>query len=132
MSEIIFMLQLNLHKCLVIVVSLHYVILVLKLNDNPVLLHFLFSEWLCISRNLYKCFRQCLSSGSGEAPISITPKVPIQKTPLSEPLPGLPQMLYTTGGKDKHETKVTVLENGLKVASENRFGKFCTVGGNIL
>jgi processing peptidase subunit alpha len=32
--------------------------------------------------------------------------------------------------KDQHHiTQVTTLNNGLQVASENRFGQFCTVGG---
>ena len=56
----------------------------------------------------------------------------LRKVPLSEPLPGLPRPIYAIGGSDKHETKVTVLENGLRIASENRFGKFCTVGGKLI
>lgn len=50
-------------------------------------------------------------------------------TPLSDPLPGLPKPIFASADSGSHETKVTVLENGLRVASENRFGKFCTVGG---
>ncbi|KOC65904.1 Mitochondrial-processing peptidase subunit alpha [Habropoda laboriosa] len=49
--------------------------------------------------------------------------------PLTEPVPNLPKAIYATT-KDEHQTtKVTVLSNGLKVASENRFGQFCTIGG---
>ncbi|CAH0559087.1 unnamed protein product [Brassicogethes aeneus] len=48
--------------------------------------------------------------------------------PMSEPVKGLPKPVYATFKEDDQTTKVTVLENGLTVASENRFGEFCTVG----
>ncbi|KAG8225571.1 hypothetical protein J437_LFUL002088 [Ladona fulva] len=48
--------------------------------------------------------------------------------PLSEPLPGLPKVVYASSQQECHETKVTTLKNGLRVASENRFGQFCTIG----
>ncbi|KAG8518639.1 Mitochondrial-processing peptidase subunit alpha, partial [Galemys pyrenaicus] len=49
--------------------------------------------------------------------------------PLSSPLPGLPKPVFATvDGQEKFETKVTTLENGLRVASQNKFGQFCTVG----
>lgn len=51
--------------------------------------------------------------------------------PLSEPIPGLPTPIYSTAKEDNHTTEVTVLSNGLRVASENRFGQFCTIGGNL-
>lgn len=48
---------------------------------------------------------------------------------MNEPVLGLPTPIYASL-KDEHQhTQVTVLSNGLKVASENRFGEFCTVGG---
>lgn len=51
--------------------------------------------------------------------------------PLTEPVPNLPKAIYATA-KDEHQiTKVSVLSNGLKVASENRYGQFCTVGGKF-
>lgn len=50
------------------------------------------------------------------------------QTPLSEPLPGLPKPIYATLKEEHHSTQVTTLPNGLRVASENRFGQFCTVG----
>ncbi|XP_012576629.1 PREDICTED: mitochondrial-processing peptidase subunit alpha [Condylura cristata] len=34
----------------------------------------------------------------------------------------------TVDGQEKFETRVTTLENGLRVASQNKFGQFCTVG----
>lgn len=49
--------------------------------------------------------------------------------PLSEPLSDLPKAIYASVKKsEKDVTQVTVLPNGLKIASENRFGQFCTIG----
>ncbi|XP_075415934.1 mitochondrial-processing peptidase subunit alpha [Tenrec ecaudatus] len=49
--------------------------------------------------------------------------------PLSSPLPGVPKPVFATAdGQEKFETKVTTLDNGLRVASQNKFGQFCTVG----
>ncbi|XP_038601900.1 mitochondrial-processing peptidase subunit alpha [Tachyglossus aculeatus] len=49
--------------------------------------------------------------------------------PLSSPLPGVPTPVFATvDGQEKFETRVTTLENGLRVASQNKFGQFCTVG----
>ncbi|CAL7948098.1 unnamed protein product [Xylocopa violacea] len=48
--------------------------------------------------------------------------------PLTEPVPNLPKAIYATAKDEHHVTKVSVLSNGLKVASENRFGQFCTIG----
>lgn len=49
--------------------------------------------------------------------------------PLTQPIAGLPEVEYAKplveGGS---ATKVTTLSNGLRVASEPRFGQFCTVG----
>lgn len=40
----------------------------------------------------------------------------------------LPQVEYAQVRKEQEETRVTTLSNGLRVASENRFGQFCTIG----
>nr|XP_056716246.1 mitochondrial-processing peptidase subunit alpha [Euleptes europaea] len=49
--------------------------------------------------------------------------------PLTVPLPGVPKPLFATVDTQQgFETKVTTLENGLQVASQNKFGQFCTVG----
>uniref|UniRef100_A0A4W5QMI5 Mitochondrial-processing peptidase subunit alpha n=1 Tax=Hucho hucho TaxID=62062 RepID=A0A4W5QMI5_9TELE len=62
-------------------------------------------------------YRKC-SSGSGYPNIS-----------LSAPLPGIPKPVFAAvDGHEQCETKITTLENGLKVASQNKFGQFCTVG----
>lgn len=63
------------------------------------------------------------------------PKVPIDRSelgckqpPLSEPLPGIPTPNYAKVKENSSETRYTVLPNGLRIASETRFGQFCTVG----
>uniref|UniRef100_A0A8C5KJV2 Mitochondrial-processing peptidase subunit alpha n=1 Tax=Jaculus jaculus TaxID=51337 RepID=A0A8C5KJV2_JACJA len=49
--------------------------------------------------------------------------------PLSSPLPGVPKPVFATvDGQEKFETRITTLDNGLRVASQNKFGQFCTVG----
>ena len=51
------------------------------------------------------------------------------KVPLTQPLPGLPQVIYPTALSSRDaETKVTVMKNGLKVASEKKFGQYCIAG----
>ncbi|KAG0714224.1 Mitochondrial-processing peptidase subunit alpha [Chionoecetes opilio] len=52
----------------------------------------------------------------------------ITKVPLSEPVAWLPKPIYASSSGISNETKVTTLENGLRVASEPKFGNFCTVG----
>ena len=50
--------------------------------------------------------------------------------PLNEPLPGVAvRQPYDIVQNSSYETSVTTLENGLKVATENSFGQFSTVGG---
>lgn len=74
-------------------------------------------EWSRIRRFGLAGFRQ-YSHGTCNANI-----------PLSSPLPGVPKPIFATvDGQEKFETKVTTLENGLRVASQNKFGQFCTVG----
>lgn len=51
---------------------------------------------------------------------------------LSESLPDLPNAIYSTFKQEEHATFVTRLQNGLLVASENRFGQFCTAGGKSI
>lgn len=40
----------------------------------------------------------------------------------------LPPVQYAVVRPEQEETRVTTLSNGLRVASENRYGQFCTVG----
>lgn len=48
--------------------------------------------------------------------------------PLTEPFLDLPQIEYGIIKPRNQITKITRLPNGLRVASEPRFGQFCTVG----
>lgn len=48
--------------------------------------------------------------------------------PLTDPLPNLPEAKYLAKPKFESVTRVTTLSNGLRVASEPKFGQFCTVG----
>ncbi|XP_033103370.1 mitochondrial-processing peptidase subunit alpha-like [Anneissia japonica] len=50
------------------------------------------------------------------------------KTSLCHPLPGIPSPVYATVTDHSCDTQVTTLENGMRVASQNMFGQFCTVG----
>ncbi|CAG2164894.1 unnamed protein product [Oppiella nova] len=52
----------------------------------------------------------------------------ISQTSLSQPLPGFAKPLFATITTEDNETKVTTMSNGLRVASQNKFGQFCTVG----
>lgn len=51
--------------------------------------------------------------------------------PLSEPILSLPPVVYATAKAEDTVTEVTTLSNGLRVASEKKFGQFCTAGGKI-
>ncbi|XP_043662170.1 mitochondrial-processing peptidase subunit alpha [Drosophila teissieri] len=48
--------------------------------------------------------------------------------PLTDPLPNLPEAVYAAPLAESAITKVTTLPNGLRIASEPRYGQFCTVG----
>ncbi|KAH8319825.1 hypothetical protein KR074_007120, partial [Drosophila pseudoananassae] len=48
--------------------------------------------------------------------------------PLTDPLPNLPEAVYASPMAESAVTKVTTLPNGLRIASEPRYGQFCTVG----
>ncbi|XP_039269449.2 mitochondrial-processing peptidase subunit alpha-like [Styela clava] len=49
------------------------------------------------------------------------------KVPLSKPLGNAPNVVFAEGDEES-DTHVTTLSNGLKVASQTKFGTFCTVG----
>lgn len=51
--------------------------------------------------------------------------------PLSEAMPNLPPVTYASSKSENYTTEVTVLSNGLRVASEKKFGQFCTAGGRL-
>lgn len=51
---------------------------------------------------------------------------------MSQSLKNIPNAVYVDAKEENQKTEITTLSNGLKIATEKRFGKFCTVGGNIL
>ncbi|KAF7494698.1 Mitochondrial-processing peptidase subunit alpha [Sarcoptes scabiei] len=55
-------------------------------------------------------------------------KETLQTTPLSQIPENLPTPIYKKTEKGELETQITTLSNGIKVASQNKFGQFCTVG----
>uniref|UniRef100_A0A0L8FU64 Mitochondrial-processing peptidase subunit alpha n=2 Tax=Octopus bimaculoides TaxID=37653 RepID=A0A0L8FU64_OCTBM len=69
------------------------------------------------SRSLFRAF----SSQSNKCQDILT-------IPLSSPVPHVPDGKYARVSGEKQETKVSVLANGLRVASQDKFGQFCTVG----
>uniref|UniRef100_A0A8C5AS17 Alpha-MPP n=2 Tax=Gadus morhua TaxID=8049 RepID=A0A8C5AS17_GADMO len=74
-------------------------------------------SWSPVQRYGLAAYRRY--SGSGGYP----------NIPLSSPLPGVPSPTFASvDGLEKSETRITTLENGLRVASQNKFGQFCTVG----
>ncbi|GAB0092781.1 mitochondrial-processing peptidase subunit alpha [Sergentomyia squamirostris] len=88
---------------------------------------------------LWRTFTQ-KSSFEGEAPNAgsasgggSTVNVPSRKIvtplpPLSEPVKELEDVQYARVTPEQNVTHITTLSNGLRVASESRFGQFCTVG----
>lgn len=54
---------------------------------------------------------------------------PIARIPLSEEVSWIPKPVYSTASESDGVTRVTTLDNGIRVASEPKFGSFCTVGG---
>ncbi|KAH7640275.1 hypothetical protein DERF_004789 [Dermatophagoides farinae] len=55
----------------------------------------------------------------------------LKTTPLSQQPENFSTPIYRKTEKDELETKITTLNNGLRVASQNKFGQFCTVGAVI-
>uniref|UniRef100_H3BEI3 Mitochondrial-processing peptidase subunit alpha n=1 Tax=Latimeria chalumnae TaxID=7897 RepID=H3BEI3_LATCH len=74
-------------------------------------------KWSRLQRLGYAAYRRYSNSSS------------YPNIPLSIPLPGIPKPIFAAvDGQETYETKITTLENGLHVASQNKFGQFCTVG----
>ncbi|XP_078044447.1 mitochondrial-processing peptidase subunit alpha [Augochlora pura] len=82
-----------------------------------------------MQRRTFSFLSKCSFSSQNVINNNITRKSVITNhPPLTEPVPNLPNIVYATTKEEHQTTKVTVLSNGLRVASENRFGQFCTIG----
>ena len=66
-------------------------------------------------------------AAGGDAPGTTLPE--ICSIPLSQQVPWVPSPLYTNATEHTYDTHVTTLSNGLRVATESKFGQFCTIGG---
>ncbi|KAK2585518.1 hypothetical protein KPH14_010164 [Odynerus spinipes] len=75
-----------------------------------------------VQTEYFRLWQSCNFSSRAKEPI-VTPL-----PPLTQPVPDLPKPIYSTAKEEHQTTQVTVLPNGLRVASENRFGQFCTIG----
>lgn len=83
--------------------------------------------------NLYKSAVRSIRSGIVQRSLSSQSNDKYQRPKnttisLEDPLPELPKATYVQKPKLESLTKVTTLSNGLRVASEPKFGQFCTVG----
>ena len=80
------------------------------------------------------------SSSEGQEPERLSEDAPAAKDTtswqegLDKDLPGMPAPIYIGRSQmdsqhsEKETTKVTTLSNGLRIATEAKFGQFCTVG----
>ena len=96
------------------------------ISNVDVFSHSVFCEFVRMSRSLVFPRRRQLATAAGVGGEQIAR---IHSIPLTEPVPWIPVPQYALLPDHEHETQVTVLENGLRVASQPKFGQFCTVGG---
>jgi len=86
-----------------------------------------------ISFRKQRSWRKCFATQRGPPkapPIQVDRStLGCKQPPLTKPLPELPETKYATVKDEDRASEITVLPNGLRVASETRFGQFCTVGG---
>ncbi len=80
-------------------------------------------------------FRSELSRSLSRPFATAPPKNPLTQIPLSEIPPGFRSSQLSPADKkvssselNSPETKVTTLSNGIRVASEDKPGRFCTLG----
>lgn len=92
------------------------------------------SIWRRLSTTSQPLFQQNKNGRASSGPDASTVNTPSKDIvtpfpPLTDPVPDLPPIQYaTTSDGDQNLTRVTTLSNGLKVASERKFGQFCTIG----
>ncbi|KFM72414.1 Mitochondrial-processing peptidase subunit alpha, partial [Stegodyphus mimosarum] len=85
---------------------------------------------VCLNSSLKQFLTRAVSKGSIVPVCRLSQNVDnaVWRTSLSEPLPSAPKPIYATSENLNSETKVETLSNGLRVASQNKFGQSCTVG----
>ena len=87
--------------------------------------------------NLYKSAVRSLRSGIVQRSLSSQSNDNYQRplvatVSLNDEAPNLPKAIYLKNADVEAKTQVTVLSNGLRVASEPKFGQFCTVGKYLI
>ncbi|XP_076341033.1 mitochondrial-processing peptidase subunit alpha-like [Tachypleus tridentatus] len=76
-----------------------------------------------------ECFRSHSLRHKSSGPSNGISSEEICNILLTDSVPGLPKPVYANVADHKQDsTRITVLNNGLRVASQNKFGQFCTVG----
>ena len=75
---------------------------------------------------------QRVINGNHPPPQTTGQRPPISKLPaLNIAVSDLPKPIFASITDDEQITHLTTLSNGIRVASEKRFGEFCTVGAVI-
>lgn len=83
----------------------------------------------CTQTKYFNVWQRCNFSSQNVPPrLNDEKKSVTQFPPLTKSVPDLPTAIYSTAKEEHQTTKTTILSNGLRVASENRFGQFCTIG----
>lgn len=106
------------------------------LKYNCLIFSVLFAAWIRLTLSSpfinSHIYRNAINGGghrSFSTKKSLADQIVTPYPPLSQPLTGLPSVEYAKPASGQRETRVTTLANGLRVASESRFGQFCTIGG---
>ncbi|XP_013793391.1 mitochondrial-processing peptidase subunit alpha-like [Limulus polyphemus] len=82
-----------------------------------------------LSSSRSECFRSHSLRHKSSGPSTGSSSEEICNISLTDSVPGLPKPVYASVADHKQDsTSITTLNNGLRVASQNKFGQFCTVG----
>lgn len=86
-----------------------------------------YARFLSLTKTLYE--DRPITTAGADSTVNVPSKEVVTPfPPLSEPVDGPPVTYAKADHPCDGKTHVTELSNGLKVASEKRFGQFCTVG----
>uniref|UniRef100_A0A1Y1LEA8 Mitochondrial-processing peptidase subunit alpha n=1 Tax=Photinus pyralis TaxID=7054 RepID=A0A1Y1LEA8_PHOPY len=92
-----------------------------------ILKHAVSNQRLLIPLQHSQCAKKAYSDWENRVNVPSKEKVTDMPS-MDQPVPGLPTPIYATLKEEHQKTQVTQLSNGIRVASENRFGEFSTVG----